>query len=291
MGQILKIIISASRRTDIPAFYMPWFMEHLEDGRFDVVNPYNNRLKIVSAGPDQVHSIVFWSKNFGPFIAAGYGMRMKEMGYHLFFNFTINSAVPILEPAVPSLGERIEQLAALSTQFGSRAINWRFDPLMFYSIGDGSVGDNLTDFSEIAAAASHAGIERCITSFMDFYPKIARRVKKIPGFAFYDPPIEKKIDILYQMQETLGSYGIELHACCEKALLEKLPADLSIKPSSCVPNELLAELYGKEVSLRKDAGQRLKAGCGCGVSVDIGSYKEHPCGHRCLYCYASPAVA
>ena len=87
----------------------------------------------------------------------------------------------------------------------------------------------------------------------------------------------------------MGPYGIELQACCEKALLEKLPADLSIKPSSCVPNELLAALYGKEVSLRKDAGQRVKAGCGCGVSVDIGSYTEHPCGHRCLYCYACPA--
>ena len=288
MGKVLKTIISASRRTDIPAFYMPWFMEHLEDGRFDAVNPYNNRLKIVSAGPDQVHSIVFWSKNFGPFIAADYGMRMEEMGYHLFFNFTINSTVPILEPAVPSLEKRIEQLAALSKQFGSRAIHWRFDPLSFFSTKNGPVQDNLADFSEIAAAAAHAGIERCITSFMDFYPKIARRVKMIPGFAFYDPPIEKKIDMLYQLQETLESYGIELHACCEKALLEKLPADLSIKTSSCVPNELLAELYGKEVSLRKDAGQRLKAGCGCGVSVDIVSYQEHPCGHRCLYCYASP---
>lgn len=287
----MKTVISASRRTDIPAFYMPWFMECLKEERFEVVNPYNNQLKIVSAGPDQVHSIVFWSKDFGPFITADYGMQLEEMGYHLFFNFTINSTVPILEPAVPSLGKRIEQLAALSKQFGSRAIHWRFDPLSFFSTKDGPVEDNLADFSEIAAAASHAGIERCITSFMDFYPKIARRVKKIPGFAFYDPPIEKKIDILYQLQETLGLYGIELHACCEKALLEELPADLFIKPSSCVPNEVLAELYGKGVSLRKDAGQRVKAGCRCGVSVDIGSYKEHPCYHKCLYCYARPAVA
>ena len=267
---------------------MPWFMERLKEGHFKVVNPYNNRSKIVPAGPDQVHSIVFWSKNFGPFIAGDYGMRLEEMGYHLFFNFTINSSVPILEPAVPSLGKRVEQLAALSRQFGSRTINWRFDPLSFFSTGDGSIGNNLADFSGIAAAVFDAGIERCITSYMDFYPKINKRVKKIPGFAFYDPPIEKKIDILYQLQATLGSYGIELHVCCEKALLEKLPVDLSVKASSCVPNELLAELYGQGVSLRKDAGQRVKAGCGCGVSVDIGSYKEHPCKHGCLYCYASP---
>ena len=236
-----------------------------------------------------MHSIVFWSKNFGPFIDKDYGLLLEEKGYHLFFNFTINSAVPILEPAVPPLEKRMEQLAILSKRFGSQAINWRFDPLSFFTIKDGIVRDNLADFSEIAAAAFEAGIERCLTSFMDFYPKIARRIKKIPGFTFYDPPIEKKIDTLYQMQHTLGSYGIELHACCEKVLLEKLPTDLSVKASSCIPNGLLAALYGKDVSLRKDAGQRVKVGCRCGVSVDIGSYKEHPCKHGCLYCYANPA--
>jgi hypothetical protein len=287
---MVKTVISASRRTDIPAFYMPWFMERLQAGSFQVVNPFNQRSKIVSAGPDQVHSIVFWSKNFGPFIAGDYGRRLEEMGYHLFFNFTINSTLPVLEPAVPALGKRLGQLAALAGQFNSRAINWRFDPLVFFTTGGGGTRDNLTDFQEIAAAAFEAGIERCVTSFMDVYPKIERRVKKMAGFSFLDPPMERKIDILYQMQATLEPYGIELQACCEKSLLERLPADLSIRPGSCVPSELLAALYGRNVSLRRDAGQRVKAGCGCGVSVDIGSYKAHPCGHRCLYCYASPAV-
>ncbi|MBW1891235.1 MAG: DUF1848 family protein, partial [Deltaproteobacteria bacterium] len=173
----LKTVISASRRTDIPAFYMPWFMERLRAGWFEVVNPFNNRSRMVPAGPDQVHSIVFWSKNFGPFIDGGYGMRLREMGYHLFFNFTVNSAVPVLEPAVPPLQQRLEQLAVLSRHCDPRAINWRFDPLSFFSRGDGSVHNNLDDFSTIAAHASDAGIQRCITSFMDHYPKIARRIK------------------------------------------------------------------------------------------------------------------
>ena len=284
----MKTVISASRRSDIPAFYMPWFMERMQAGCFNVVNPFNNRAKTVSAGPDQVHSIVFWSKNFGPFIAGEYGMRLEEMGSHLFFKFKDNSEMPVLEPAVPSLEKRLEQLGALSKRFGPRAISWRFDPLSFFTTGNHTVGDNLADFSTIAAAAFDAGIERCITSFLDFYPKIERRVKKMDGFAFLDPSIEKKIDILYQMQATLEPYRIELQMCCERTLLEKLPADLCIKASSCVPNKLLAELYGNAVSLRKDAGQRVKAGCGCGVSVDIGSYREQPCKHGCLYCYASP---
>jgi len=285
----LKTVISASRRTDIPAFYMPWFMECLQKGRFEVVNPFNNRVRIVSLGPDQVHSIVFWSKDFGPFLKGDYGMRLEEMGYHLFFNFTINSAIPILEPAVPALDKRIEQLSELARRFSPRAITWRSDPLVFFSTDEGGIKDNLADFPRIAAAASDADIERCVTSFMDFYPKITRRVKKMNGFAFYDPIVEKKIDILYQLLDILIPCGIELQMCCEKGLLEKLPPDLPVKASSCVPNKLLAELYGEGLSMRKDAGQRVKAGCGCGVSVDIGSYRDHPCGHGCLYCYARPA--
>jgi hypothetical protein len=283
-----KTVISASRRTDIPAFYMPWFMERLQEGRFEIVNPFNNRVKTVSAGPDQVHSIVFWSKNFGPFIQGDYGTRLEEMGYHLFFNFTINSAMPILEPAVPGLDKRIEQLNALAGRFNPGAINWRFDPLSFFRTGEGMPADNLGDFSRLAAAAYGAGIRRCVTSFMDVYPKIKRRVKKIKGFVFVDPPIEKKIDILYQMQETLMPLGIELQMCCERALLERLPDDLPVRSSACVPSKLLAALYGTGLSMRRDTGQRVKAGCGCGVSVDIGSYRDHPCKHGCLYCYASP---
>ena len=285
----MKTVISASRRTDIPAFYMPWFMACLQKGRFEVVNPFNNRSKVVDAEPGRVHSIVFWSKDFGPFIDGDYGQRLNEMGYRLFFNFTINSGIPVLEPNVPPLGERLRQLAVLSKRFSPRAISWRFDPLSFFSMGDSTPAGNFGDFSRIAAAAFDAGIERCVTSFMDFYPKIERRVKKMEGFKFLDPPVEKKIDILYQMQATLAPCGIELLACCEKALLERLPSDLAVTAGSCVPSRLLAELYGGDLSMRKDAGQRVKAGCGCGVSVDIGSYKDHPCNHQCLYCYARPA--
>jgi len=270
---------------------MPWFMERLRAGWFEVVNPFNNRSRMVPAGPDQVHSIVFWSKNFGPFIDGGYGMRLKEMGYHLFFNFTINSESSVLEPGVPPLQQRLTQLAFLCRNFDPRIVNWRFDPLCFYTTGDGLVHDNLNDFSRIAASASDAGVQRCVTSYMDHYPKIARRIKSIPDFNFIDPLVEKKIEILYCMQETLSPCGIELQICCEKELLEALPDDFPIRGSSCIPNDLLAVVYGGRLSLKRDAGQRVTAGCGCRVSVDIGSYWKHPCCHKCLFCYASPAVS
>ena len=81
----MKIVISASRRTDIPAFYMDWFMQQIEQGCFEVINPYNRKATVVTATPDNVHTIVFWSKNFGPFIEGGYGQMLAAMGYNLFF--------------------------------------------------------------------------------------------------------------------------------------------------------------------------------------------------------------
>jgi hypothetical protein len=102
-----KIVLSASRRTDVPAFYMDWFMRSIEQGFFEVTNPYNRRKSIVAATPDKVHTIVFWSKNFARFLDHHYGDFLQRQGYHLFFNFTINSENPLLEPHVPPLQQRL----------------------------------------------------------------------------------------------------------------------------------------------------------------------------------------
>ena len=105
-----KIVISASRRTDIPGFYMPWFMKQIGRGFFEVVNPFNQHVAVVPVSAARVHTIVFWSKNFGPFIDKVYGRQLIKLGYHLFFNFTINSDNPNLEPHVPPLNERLTSL-------------------------------------------------------------------------------------------------------------------------------------------------------------------------------------
>lgn len=290
MNSSKKIVISASRRTDIPAFYMDWFMNRVDQGNFKVVNPYNRRVSSVSASPENIHTFVFWSKNFSQFIRNRYGDKLLEMGYNLFFNFTINSDSSFLEPNVPPLEQRIRQLEYLCRHFGAKSINWRFDPLCFYKTKGGELRDNLHDFSFIAGKASEFGINRCITSFMDDYPKIRKRLKSFPGFSFVDPPLVRKIRILLKMERTLLLKGISLKTCCEKKLLELLPAESSISQSSCIPNDLLAEIFGGQLSFKKDTGQRTKKGCGCMVSVDIGSYHLHPCYHRCLFCYANPSV-
>ncbi len=289
MNSNSQIVISASRRTDIPAFYMPWFMGQIEKGSFEVVNPFNQKVFWVPATPDKVHTIVFWSKNFGPFIENGYGKKLRKKGYHLFFNFTINSDCTILEPNVPPLRARLGQLEQLCKRFGPGTINWRFDPLCFFKAAAGPLQDNLCDFSRIVEKAADCGIVQCITSFMDFYPKIRRRLAALPGFEFVDPPLENKVEIILGMEKELAAGNIHLSTCCEKKLLVALPRDSSVTGSSCIPGDLLQELFGGRLSLKKDTGQRVKAGCGCKVSADIGTYRLQPCYHNCLFCYANPA--
>ncbi|MBU4315638.1 MAG: DUF1848 domain-containing protein [Proteobacteria bacterium] len=290
MTEFLPIVISASRRTDIPAFYMDWFMASIKKGQFEVINPFNRKSFRVPAGPQAVHTLVFWSKDFGLFLEKGHGEILQKMGYQLFFNFTLNSESQVLEPGVPALDKRLDQLEELCRRFDPRSVNLRVDPICFYETKDQACRDNLQDFSRIVRKAADSGVRRCITSFMDHYAKIDKRVKSLSGFRFVDPDMPDKIKILLSLEEEMEGLNMELFTCCEKELLEALPDNAKVKASACVPNDLLLELFGGRLSLKKDSGQRVKQGCGCGTSVDIGSYDLHPCFHNCLFCYANPAM-
>lgn len=284
-----RIVLSASRRTDIPAFYMPWFMDRIDAGAFEVPHPFGGRPAVVPATPDRVHTIVFWSKDFGPFLHNGYGDLLTRQGYRLFFNFTINSTHAILEPAVPSLKARLDQLSALCDRFGPERIQWRFDPICCYVEPSGRTGDNTAEFEAIARRAAESGLTTCITSFVDLYRKVRRRCDHSP-LTLLDPSMNEKIERIRHMAAVLGPLGISLCLCCEKSLLAALPVGLNVTRASCIPNHRLAALHGSDVSLQRDSGQRVAAGCGCRVAKDIGSYALHPCRHNCLFCYANPQV-
>jgi hypothetical protein len=287
--QTARIVLSASRRTDIPAFYLSWFLRRIDQGYFDVANPYNQTVRRIPADPASVHTIVFWSKNFGRFLAEHAGEYLQKKGYHLFFNHTLNSELPLLEPRVPPLDMRLQQLAELSRRFGPQSISWRFDPVCFFRLANAPMQTNLSDFGRIAKRAADAGIRRCITSFMDHYSKITRRLAARPGLEFLDPLPDRKVETLLWMRSILRPMEMTLHTCCEKDITERLPKGSDIQESACIPNSLLKELYGGHISLRHDPGQRRRMGCRCQVSVDIGSYRDHYCDHGCLYCYASPS--
>ena len=283
-----KRVLSVSRRTDVPAFYMEWFMEQLDQGFFSVENPYSRNVSLVSVSPENTDTLVFWSKNFNVFLEKGYGEMLRGMGYHLFFNFTVNSKDRLLEPNVPELSERLSQLEDLAGRFGSRSVTWRFDPICHYVGPDGLMQDNLGDVVRIAERAAKARIERCVTSFADLYGKVLKRAKTIPGFSFVDPPLDAKRDIIVNLEKTLTPMGISLYLCCEKELAQTLPLGSTVRESACIPNPLISELSGSRLSAARDGGQRKNKGCGCYVSKDIGSYSSQPCFHNCLFCYANP---
>lgn len=288
MNNLSKLVLSASRRTDIPAFYMPWFMAAVERGYFEVKNPYNRRISVVPARPDKVAVIVFWSKNFGPFIDNDWGSELIAKGYRLYFNFTINSPQPVLEPGVPPLDQRLYQLTELSRQFGASAITWRMDPICFFRTATGDIANNLDQVGPLADAAAGAGISRCVTSFVDLYVKVKRRVERAGSIRFVEPALSEKIGLLLELERKLADRHILLQTCCEKEVIDALPPKSTVTPSACISNQRLMSIYGGNLSTQKDRGQRIRQGCGCQVSVDIGSYDLHPCYHNCLFCYANP---
>ncbi|MCP3875456.1 MAG: DUF1848 domain-containing protein [Desulfobacteraceae bacterium] len=289
-------IISASRRTDIPAFYLDWFMEHIHLGFFNVKNPYTKAIKKVEVSKESIHSIVFWSKNYHSFIKENAGKKLAQLGFNLYFNFTINSVSDLLEPKIPPLKERLEQLRILAMEFGPRNIAWRFDPICFYKTqNNGPIKNNLSDFPTIAHHAAEFGIKKCITSFFDTYKKIQKRVaflskKSRQNIVFIAPSMDKKRQVIHRMEKVLAQASIPLYLCCEKQVFLKLCSKTGIKQNSCIDGHLLKTNFGGTPEVKRDYGQRSKQGCLCTKSIDIGSYDMHPCFHNCLFCYANPDI-
>jgi DNA repair photolyase len=289
-------VLSASRRTDIPAFYMDWFMGHINLGFFNIINPWNKTIKKIEVSRDDVHSIVFWSKNYDAFIEAKAGEKLTQLGYNIYFNFSINSEISLLEPHLPSLKKRLEQLNKLASLFGPQKISWRFDPICFYQTGDkGPEKNNLSDFAMIAQKASKLGIKKCVTSFFDNYPKIQRRLKFLfqndhQTVFFIEPSMDKKRQVIHRMEKHLATAGIRLYLCCEDKVFSTLDTDTMVRQNSCIDGNLLKTLFKGHPEIKRDYGQRSKQGCKCTKSIDIGSYDAHPCFHNCLFCYANPQI-
>ena len=290
-------ILSASRRTDIPAFYMDWFMDGINQGFINVKNPYNKIVKRVDLSPKAVHSIVFWSKNYDAFIKKHAGEELEQRGFHIYFNFTINSESAVLEPNLPSLKKRLKQLETLASVFGPEKISWRFDPICFYDIGKKGRGNmnNLSDFPMIADVAATLGINKCVSSFFDDYQKIQRRIRRLnqtqPAAVFFTTPaMGKKTEVIHRMARHLKSKRITLYLCCEKEVFSNLDADAAVLENACIDGRLLKSLFGGNPVTQRDYGQRSTLGCRCTKSIDIGSYDTQPCFHNCLFCYANPDI-
>ncbi len=279
-------VISCSRRTDIPAFLMNWVIEKIKAGYVDVANPFfPSQVARVSLKPEDVKCWIWWSKNFKEWIEyyKNYTDVFKSFKGHSF-QFTINSPSELEENVLISLDDRIKQLEWLVEEFGILAVNYRYDPIIFYKTKDSNaIKNNLNKFEYIIERISSIGLEEMIFSFATIYSKVEKRMKA-RGFIPIDPDLNKKKKILNKLQEICEKNNIVMKTCCQPDLLDVK----GIQQAHCIDGNRIEKIIGLNVPKTRDTGQRKE--CGCTKSKDIGSYRGiFKCKHNCSYCYASPA--
>lgn len=264
------MIISASRRTDIPAFYSEWFFNRLEAGFVDVRNPINkNLVSRVPLNPQVIDCIVLWTKNPKTFFK-----RLSELHeYNFYFQFSLNSYDKTLEPSVPRKNELIKTFQSLSEKIGKHRVNWRYDPI-FYTDQIGY--DYHVKYFDMLAQKLHKYTERCTISFLDLYKKTERNLKGTTARELNEHEI---LQLSAELKRIAKSYNLEIETCAEDIDLE----EYGISHGKCVDNLLIERITGGKLNTKKDKNQR--EACGCIESIDIGAYNT--CLHKCLYCYAN----
>ncbi len=273
-------VISASRRTDLPAFYTPWLMGRIRAGYCHWINPFSGAVYRVSLRPEDTLAFVFWTRHPRPLFP--YLDELAARGYASYFHVTITGYGAPLELYNPPLDAALRTFRALAERVGPGRVVWRYDPVVLSSATPPAY--HLDRFATIAAALE-GYTARCVTSFLDLYGKTRRNLGEVSashGLRFEPPDAETRAGLLAGFVEIAGRHGIALYGCCE--------AEANLAPGMragrCVDPDLLAALIG-------DAAFRLKPHptrehCGCVRSIDIGAYDT--CLFGCRYCYATQTM-
>ena len=291
------VIISASRATDIPAFFADWFRNRFKIGYIKWINPFNGKPLYVNF--DNTRLIVFWSKNPEPMIK--HLDYFDSIGVNYYFQYSLNDyEIEGLEAGVPSKKKRIETFKRLSNRLGKSRVIWRYDPLL---ITKNLSMDALLERIERIGDELYKYTNKLVFSFADIsaYKKVQNNLKNVPYIEFDSQKMEYMAKHISQMARR---WGIEVATCSEKIDLDKF----NIKHNKCVDDDLMIEqfyhdqklmkflgvevnkgLFGIEIKKtkeNKDKGQR--EDCGCIVAKDIGQYNT--CVHKCIYCYANTSA-
>lgn len=267
------MIISASRRTDIPAFFADWFMNRLSEGFFLVRNPRNpHQVSRISLSPDVVDCIVFWSKN--PKRLMNKLNQVKQYSY--YFQYTITPYGHSLEPNVPSYEDSTIIFSELSELVGSNRVIWRYDPIILSH--DFDIEYHSRSFEKILHRLA-GKTRRCVISFLDLYKKTMRNISTLKLVTI---SAQYMVEIAKSLSSIASRYDIELVSCAEAIDLEPF----GIKHGKCIDDKLIEEISGYGLDIGKDKTQRQE--CGCVASIDIGEYNT--CPHGCLYCYANYSI-
>lgn len=265
------MIISASRRTDIPSFYSEWFFNRINEKYVYVRNPMNiHQISKISLEPDVVDGIVFWTKNPTPMLH-----KLDKLNkYTYYFQFTVNPYGTDVEPKVPSKNDIIiPTFQKLSSAIGKQRVIWRYDPILFnekYSM------DYHIKYFEMLADRLSSYTEKCTISFLDLYRNTQRNIAPLN---ITMPTKNQQIELLGKLSEIAKENGIYIDTCAENIQLEKL----GIQHARCIDKCRFEQIGNFKLDISKDKSQREE--CGCIASIDIGAYNT--CKNGCLYCYAN----
>ena len=265
------MILSASRRTDVPNYFSDWFYNRIKEGFLYVRNPMNaHQISKIDLSPEIVDCIVFWTKN-----PANMLERLDELkDYQYYFQFTLTGYGKDVEPGLPDKrGELIPTFQKLSEKIGAQKVIWRYDPIFLNP--HYTLEYHLKAFEEIAH--SLAGYTRkVVISFVDLYAKTQRNTA---GLQIESLSNQDMVELAKQLVGIAGKYGMEVESCAELIDLQSV----GVKHGSCIDKKLIEEIIGCKLIVEKDKNQR--AECGCFESVEIGTYNT--CKNGCRYCYAN----
>lgn len=263
------MIISASRRTDIPAFFSDWFFGCINEGSVQVRNPVNHsQIRTVSLNPNDVDCIAFWTKNPKAMIS-----RLDKLdNYHYYFQFTLNPYDADIEPGLPDKNEIIDTFRQLSDIIGVHRVIWRYDPVLLND--KYSIQYHVEHFGRMASALS-GYTEKVVISFIDIYAKIKTGMERL-GIKEMSP--EQKSETAKQFAAIAHAHNLPVETCAEDIDL----CAYGITHGRCIDGSLIERITGKALNAKKDRSQRQD--CGCAAAADIGTYNS--CLHGCLYCYA-----
>lgn len=264
------MILSVSRRTDIPAFYWKWFLNRVEAGFVDVRNPMNiHQVSRINIRPEVVDCIVFWTKNAGGLIP--HLEQLKD--YKYYFQYTINPYNKLIEENVPQKKDIIENFKSLSEKIGLNKVVWRYDPILLTD--NINIDYHLHYFKELAKRLE-GYTNRCIISFVDLYKKTISNTKEL----MMREVTETEMHLLAQKLHLIAKeYGMDIFSCSESVELDSE----GVRHGCCIDRSLIEEIVGYKIEVKKDKNQRKE--CGCIESIDLGAYNT--CLHACRYCYAN----
>ena len=279
------MIVSASYKTDIPAFYAEWFLNRLEAGRARMVNPWGGQVHTVDLRPGACDGFVFWTKNAGPFMEAL--AEVEARGFPFVVQYTLTGYPRALETSVVSSGRSVELMRRIAGRYGPRAVVWRYDPVILTSL---TPPDWHRRQVEHLARALKGTSDEVVFSFAHVYRKTRRNTDRAAarhGFTWRDPPEAEKRALLGELAEIAAGEGIRPTLCAQPELLEGALFS-GLEAARCIDAGRLSDVAGRAIAAPTKGN---RPGCFCAEARAIGAYDT--CPHGCVYCYAvqRPAIA